>query len=405
MQLTQRRLIAAGVTLGPLGMAVALFLAGYSQRHPQWWQPSVQLAVLGGITIMIYGVNVEALPTHSGKPWRSLHLVALQLLSGTAGAWLAAWGYGYRNADLIKVGHALAFVGACLFLINLFLLFLQPGARPPKIPWAERKMQQKIDRLAIPFTMISGMMVVIGTGVGLILNWWRPEQGRWDLVWGHLMLLGFFFAMASGTSYHMLARWAGFDFASIRVVAVHLIAYLLSLPAMVIALGWDVEWLFFIGGPLMAVSMFAWAASLLPVAWRLEPAVRVGITLAMIFMAAGVVLGVLFAIDPAYGPRLRSTHVMANLFGFSGLLISGFGYRYVPELAGTQGMRWPQWKMPQLMLMLLGCGIGMVFMGLRMYGHIEPDVVLWPCALGAVGMLIFAVNTAVTFALEPRQPA
>lgn len=402
MKLIQRSIIGFAVTLAPLAMAVALALAGYSQQNGAWWLASVHLATLGGITIMIYGVNVEALPTHSGKQWRSLPLVALQVGAGVTGAWIACFGYGYRIDALIRLGHLLALVGAVLFLANLGLLFSHPGARPPRIPWHERTMQQKVDRIAIPFTMLSGVMVVVGTALGLLLDFWRPTFGRWDLVWGHVMLLGFFFAMASGTSYHMVARWSGRDFRSTKPIVLHLIAFVLSFPAMVIALGWDIDWLFLIGGPLMAVSMVAWASNILPAAWPLSDGVRFGIVLAMLFMVAGVGLGVMFAIDPGSGPRLRSTHVIANLFGFSGLLISGFGYRYVPQLAEVPAMRWPGWQLPQLALMATGSALGMLFMALYAYGEAEADAVLWPCLVGTAGMLLFGINTLGTFALKPR---
>lgn len=387
--------------MAPLAMAVALALAGYSKRDGTWWTASVQLAVLGGITIMIYGVNVEALPAHSGKPWRSIGLVGFQVLLGIAGAWMAMAGYGWTISWLVRIGHLLALSAAILFNVNLFLLFLQPGPRPPRIPWDERSVQQKVDRLAIPFTMLSGMLVVAGTGIGVLLDYWRPTFGRWDLLWGHVMLVGFFFAMASGTSYHMLGRWSGADYRSIPTIVVHLITYLVSFPAMIIALGWDIDWLFLIGGPLMAISMLAWATAILPVAWRLNNAVRIGITAALVFMAAGIILGSLFAIDPASGPRLRSTHVLANLFGFAGLLISGFGYRYVPQLAEVRTMRWPFLQQPQLALMSAGCALGMVFAGLYMYGKAEADDVLWPCLIGSAGMVIFAINTLATFIQQP----
>ena len=94
--------------------------------------------------------------------------------------------------------------------------------------------------------------------------------------------------------------------------------------------------------------------------------------------------------------------MVANLFGFAGLLISGFGYRYVPQLAEVPSMRWPGLQLPQIALMAVGCAIGMLFMGLRMYGHMEPEAVLWPCLLGAAGMALFAINSAATFAGKPR---
>lgn len=398
----ERSIIGVAVSAAPLAIGVALFMAGYSQTHPAWWTASVQLAVLGGITIMIYGVNVQALPVHSGKRWRFPQLVALQVGAGIAGAWLLAFGYGYRVDGWIQLGNLLAFTGAVLFLGNLMLLFSQPGERPPKIPWDQRTHQQKIDRLAIPFTMISGLAVVIGTALGVALDYWRPAQGRWDLVWAHLMLLGFFFAMASGTSYHMLGRWANREYTSLRLVQVQIFAFLIGLPTMTIALGWDIDWLFRVGAVSMAVAMVSWAINILPVAWSLSPAVRVGIALALIFMIIGIAFGVLFALDESLGPRLRTTHVVANLFGFAGLLVSGFGYRYVPLLAGVEDMRWPALKMPQVVLIAAGCAIGMVFMGLRMYGHIEPEAVLWPCVAGAIAMMAFAANATATFATNSR---
>ena len=395
----QRAIIAIAVTAAPITMAVALALAGYSQTNGAWWTASVQLAVLGGITIMIYGVNVQALPVHSGKQWRNLSLVATQVAAGIAGAWIAALGYGWREEALTRLGHLLALAGAALFLVNLMLLFAGPGARPPRIPWHQRTQQQKVDRLAIPFTMLSGLIVVIGTGLSVLLDSWQPSTGRWDLVWAHVMLLGFFFPMASGTSYHMLARWSGRDFGSLRMIGVHLIAFLIGMPAMAIALAMDAEVLLRIGAIAMAISMVAWAINILPVAWPLATAARAGITLAMIFMVIGIGLGVMFALDPVAGARLRSTHVVANLFGFAGLLISGFGYRYVPQLADVKRIRWPHLQLLQVGLVTIGCAVSMLFMGMRMYGHLEPDVVLWPCLLGAAGMLMFAVNTAATFAV------
>lgn len=400
----QRTIIAAAVTAAPIAMAVALALAGYSQTNGAWWTASVQLAVLGGITIMIYGVNVQALPVHSGKRWRSLPLVAVQVGTGSVGAWLIALGYGWRHDSLVRIGHWLALAGAVLFLANLMLLFTGPGARPPRIPWQDRTQQQKVDRLAIPFTMLSGLIVVVGTALGVLLDSWQPSFGRWDLVWAHVMLLGFFFPMASGTSYHMLARWSGRDFRSLRLIAVHLIMFLVGMPAMAIALAVDSDLLLRIGAIAMAISMLAWAINILPVAWPLAMAVRSGISLAMCFMVFGIGLGVMFALDPVAGARLRSTHVVANLFGFAGLLISGFGYRYVPQLAGVIQMRWLVLRLPQVVLVTVGCGLGMFVMGLRAYGHVEASAAFMPCLLGAVGLLLFALNTAATFSFQEASP-
>jgi hypothetical protein len=401
----QRFLIAFCLTVAPLAMAVALWATGYSAEHPAWWSASVQLAVLGGVTVMIYGINIHSVPAHSGRVWLSSGLVAAQVGAGVLGAWLAFFGRGLRIDGLDRAGQLLVTIGAVLFMTNLGLLFRQPGPpRPPKVPKAQRSNLQRVDRLAIPFTIISGIVVVAGTSLGLLLTWWRPGSGRWDLVWAHTMLLGFFFAMASGTSYHMLSRWTGAPWRSIRLVQVHLFTYLASFPLMLLALAQDIDWLFLIAGPLMAVSMLAWAANVVPMAVRLSGPVRWGLLMAMVYLAVGVGFGVLFAIDPGTGPRLRGTHVVANLYGFAGLLISGFGYAYVPRLSGCHGLRWPGLAVAQLLVLLAGVTGGMIAMGMRMYGEAGTTPVLVWNVIAAIGMVLFAIQVAGTF-LQGREIA
>lgn len=393
-----RFLIAFCLTIAPVALATALVATGYSAEHPAWWTASVQLAVLGGITIMIYGINIHSVPAHSGRTWTSLQLVAAQVGAGVLGGWLVFLGRGLQVQPVERVGHLLATVGAVLFMTNLGLLFRQPGPpRPPKVPKDQRTRLQRVDRLAIPFTITSGLVVVAGTALGLLLTYWRPGSGRWDLVWAHTMLLGFFFAMASGTSYHMLPRWTGRPWRSIRLVQVHLYAYLVSFPLMVIALALDIDWMFLIGGPLMAVAMLAWAANVVPMALALPGPVRWGILLAIVFLTAGVTFGVMFAIDPGTGPRLRGTHVAANLYGFAGLLISGFGYAYVPRLSGCHGLRWPSLAVVQLVVLTAGVTGGMVSMGMRMYGEAGTTPVFASNVIAGAGMALFAVQVAGTF--------
>lgn len=394
----QRLLIAVCLTIAPVALAVALAAAGYSAEHPAWWTASVQLAVLGGVAIMIYGINIHSVPAHSGRNWRSLELVAAQVGSGVLGGWLVFLGRGLQETAIERSGHLLAAVGAVLFMTNLGLLFRQPGPpRPPKVPKEQRTTIQRVDRLAIPFTITSGLVVIAGTALGLLLTYWRPGSGRWDLVWAHTMLLGFFFAMASGTSYHMLSRWTGRPWRSIRLVQAHLYAYLVSFPLMVIALARDLDGMFLIGGPLMAVAMLAWAANVVPMAWALRGPVRWGILLALVFLTIGVSFGVMFAIDPGTGPRLRGTHVAANLYGFAGLLISGFGYAYVPRLSGCHGLRWPALATVQLVVMAAGVTGGMISMGMRMYGHVGTTPVFVWNVIAGIGMALFAIQVAGTF--------
>lgn len=394
----QRFLIAFCLTVAPLTLAVAMVATGYSATHPAWWSAAVQLGILGGVTIMIYGINIHSVPAHSGRAWRSVELVAIQVTAGVLGGWLAFLGQGMRLETMERWGHLLATVGGVLFMTNLGLLFRQPGPpRPPKVPKDQRTVLQRVDRLAIPFTITSGLMVVAGTALGLVLTFWRPGGGRWDLVWAHTMLLGFFFAMASGTSYHMLSRWSGVPWRWVRLVQVHLYAYLASFPLMLVALARDLEWLFLVAGPVMAIAMLAWAANVVPMALRLRGAVRWGILLALLFLTAGVTFGVMFAIDPGIGPRLRGTHVVANLYGFAGLLISGFGYAYVPRLSGGHGLRWPMLAVAQLVVLGAGVTGGMTAMGLWMYGEAGTGAVFAWNVIAGLGMALFAVQAAGTF--------
>lgn len=394
----QRVLIASCLVLAPLALAVAMIATGLSATYPAWWSAAVRLAVLGGVTVMIYGINIHSVPEHSGRMWRSLPLVGVQVAAGVVGGWLAFLGRGMAEQDIERAGHLLATVGGILFMTNLALLFRQPGPpRPPKVPVAQRTVQQRVDRLAIPFTIISGLVVVAGAALGLLLTFWRPGIGRWDLVWAHTMLLGFFFAMASGTSYHMLSRWTGRPWRSIRLVQVHLYAYLASFPLMLLALARNIDWLFMIAGPLMAVAMLAWAANVVPMALALNGPVRAGILLALLFLTVGVTFGVIFALDPAAGPRLRGTHVVANLYGFAGLLISGFGYAYLPRLSGAPSLRWPGLAPVQLVVLGTGVAVGMIAMGLRMYGEAGTAPVLAGNVIAGAGMALFALQAAGTF--------
>lgn len=402
----QRVLIASCLVLAPIAIAVAMITTGLSVTHPAWWTAAVQLAVLGGVTVMIYGINIHSVPEHSGRMWRSLPLVAVQVAVGVLGGWLAFLGRGTGTIGVERTGHLLATVGGILFMTNLALLFRQPGPpRAPEVLKEPRTVQQRVDRLAIPFTIISGLVVVAGTALGLLLTSWRPGGGRWDLVWAHTMLLGFFVAMASGTSYHMLSRWTGRPWRSIRLVEVHLYTYLGSFPLMLIALARNIDWLFMIAGPLMAIAMLAWAANVVPMALSLDGAVRAGILLAFVFLTVGVGFGVMFAFDPATGPRLRGTHMIANLYGFAGLLISGFGYAFLPRLSGVRSLRWPGLAPVQLAVLGTGVAIGMVAMGMRMYGEAESGPVLAGNVIAAVGMALFALEVVATFLHGRRSPA
>jgi hypothetical protein len=55
---------------------------------------------------------------------------------------------------------------------------------------------------------------------------------------------------------------------------------------------------------------------------------------AMLALAAGILLGVAFALDRSLGARLRPLHAELNLWGWSTLLIYGVGYHMLPRFCG-----------------------------------------------------------------------
>lgn len=59
--------------------------------------------------------------------------------------------------------------------------------------------------------------------------------------------------------------------------------------------------------------------------------------------------------------------------------------------------------MPQILLMAIGCVVGMLIMGLRMYGKLDAGVVIWPCPAGAFAMVLFAANIAANSTNMPRR--
>jgi hypothetical protein len=389
-----RTLVGSTMTLAPLAIAVAAFAVGYSATHPTWWSAAMHLAVLGGITMMIYAVNIRIVPVFGRRPWRTPYLLRAQVAVGLTGAWLVFLGLGWREAWLERLGQALALAGGILFMVNIVRLFHQKAAMPG--PPLKDERQAAVDKIAIGFTKLSAFLLLFGLIIGAMLAWWRPETGRWDLVWAHTMLVGWFMTMASGVCYHVLSRWTGTPWRSIGMIRLHYTAVAWGLPFMLLALAADWDWLFLVAGPLQALAILVFLANILPLVARLSGAARAGIALAVVFLVIGVGLGVMFAFDAAAGPRLRQVHVMANLFGWAGLLVSGFGYRFVPNFSNT-GLRWPRLAAVQVAVMALGVVAGMYAMWDRMENGGGTDAVQAATTIVGVGMLLLTAQVAGTF--------
>jgi hypothetical protein len=377
-----------------LAFAVAALAAGLSLTQPGWWQAAVSLAVLGGVIPMIYAVNIRIVPVFSRRSWLSETWLRVQVALAVGGAWLVFAG-SIGGWDAVRVvGSALALGGGIAFMANAMLLFRRPATLPaPPLPYPA---QAAVDRTATRFMRLAGLSLAFGLTVGLVTTIWRPDTGRWELVWAHAMLVGFFLSMASGVCYHVLTRWSERRWKTVAPIRLHFALTALGLPAMLLALASDQRALFAIAGTLQALAIGLLIINCAPMIGGLPQPTRAAFTGALMLLAIGVTLGGLFALNPALGARLRLVHAELNLFGGTGLLISGAGYYLVPRFAG-QPLRWARLATMQLSAVLAGVGLGVVALVWRGYG--DGPVSLFAAAqlLIAAGFLLFGIQVAATF--------
>jgi hypothetical protein len=376
-----------------LALAVAAATIGGVAGHPRWWRAAVSLAVLGGIAPMIMAVNIRLVPVFGRRDWPGLTWLRVQVVATIAGAWLVYAGRIRGEHDVIVAGSALALAGGLLFAVNTGRLFRQPAKRPaPPLPFAE---QAAVDRMAIRFTRLSGLYLLTGLIVGLLIELWTPHTGRWDLVWAHALLVGFFLTMASGICYHVMSRWTAKPWRWTAPIRWHLWLVTAGLPLMLLALATNQKTLFMIAGPLQSAALAIFLITIAPMVIALPEPTRFGVCAAAFCLLLGIGLGASFAIDPVLGARLRMTHAELNLFGWTGLLISGVGYYLVPRFIG-RALRWPRLAQIQIGLLLAATLFGALELGLRAYDKPIPVPIAWVQAALALGFLLYALMIAGT---------
>lgn len=221
--------------------------------------------------------------------------------------------------------------------------------------------------------------------------------GRWDLVWAHAMLVGFFLSMAAGVSYHVLGRWSGRRWRSLRAIRVHLMIVTIGPPLMLIALATGWQALFLVAGSLQAAAVMLFLVTIVPMMPSLPGPTRAGFAGAALALASGVALGAAFAINPVLGAHLRSAHAMLNLFGGAGFLISGVAYYLVPRFAGRP-LRWPRLVGFQLALLSGGIILGAGGWAWKGFGGNAVGAVSLAHAVVAVGFLLLGLVIGGTFA-------
>ena len=391
-----KRIVPSVVVAAILAFAVAAASIGFVPEIPRLWSAAVALVVLGGITPLIYAVNARIVPVFSGRSWPYPLFMYAAMLLAIAGAWLTYLGRALPSDVLQFAGASAALNGGLLFVLNVIWLFRSPktsNATPP-LPYPE---QAAIDRIGTHFMRLAGCFLLIGLAVGFVTVVWTPVRGRWDLVWAHLLLVGWFLSMASGVLYHVLPRWTDARWRHPRLIHAHLIMTLVGLPLMVVALAFDLYGLFAVAGPLQAAALFLFVWNIAPLAWRLPALSRPAVVGAACFLVLGVLLGASVAMDPANHANLRLAHAQINLFGWAGLLICGVGYYLFPRFAG-QPLRWPHLARLQLGAQLLG----VVVSATAWWWYYAVNTVVEPLItasafLMAGSFLTFAVIVGMTF--------
>lgn len=392
-------LVPVTMVTSTIALAVSAIAIAFVSSYPIWWTAAIQFAVTGGFVPIIYAVNIRIVPVFARRAWRMPTLLRLQVIAALCGAWLLLGSRlaGWRTGEILGLVSVLG--AALLFTVNIVLLFRQPvGPAPaPPLPYPD---QARVDWIATQFTRISGIYLVIGLSLGLITELWPTKSGRWDLVWAHSMLVGFFLCMVAGVSYHVLSRWTENRWRSVRAVRMHFALVAVELPVMLVALALNSDPLFRIAGPMQSAALGLFLFNALPMVSGLPPLSRIAWYGAAACLLIGLSLGALFAIDPVLGARLRFTHAEINVFGWGGLLISGMGYYLAPRFAGCP-LRWPRLAMIQVVLLASGVLTSASSFAARGYGH-DPGIIL-PIgqAMLAIALLTFAFILAATFRGRP----
>jgi hypothetical protein len=393
------RALGATMSLALLALATAVAFAGYSRTYPRWWEAAISLAVLSGIFPMILAVNTRIVPVFSRRDWVSATLVRLMVVCALTGGWVVFAGRVEGQKAAIVAGSAFSLAAGLLFFVNLGQLFRGKPVRPgPPLPFPE---QAQADQVAIGFTRLSAIWLLVGLTTGLVVAIHTPKTGRWELVWAHAMLVGFALSMASGVTYHVLPRWTSGRWRSIRALKAHFYVTLVALPLMVLALAIDSQVLFHMSGPLQAAVIALWIGNCLPFIRRLPRLTAIGVGAAVLALAIGIGLGMSFAVTPANGALLRPVHAELNVFGWAALLITGVTYYLAPRFAGSP-LRWPHLAPLQLGLTIGGLALSVALIWLRLEGHDAGELVGVAHLACAAGIGLMGVMVAGTFASKPR---
>lgn len=395
------RLVPLTALTAALAFTVAAACSAFVPERPALWSAIVALVVLGAITPMILAVNVRIVPVFSRRAWQQPPMLAATLVLAIAGGWTTFLGRAVPLGWLETMGAVIALSAGLCFMTSIMRLFRSEPVTQvgPPLPHPE---QAIADKAGVGFTRQAGMYLIVGLAVGLMLRFWTPDRGRWELVWAHALLLGWFLNMASGVSYHTLSRWTGRPWRSPRMIMLHLRVTTLALPLMIVALATGWPTLFAVGGVLQATMLLLFVANVAPMMLGLPLVSRIGTLAACTALSSGVLLGAWFALEPTAGYRLRIAHASINLFGFAGLLVAGVGYYLFPRFVG-QALRWPRLAIAQVAAQITG--VVVLALGWWWYqrgGDGGTVVIMVGGLTTTAALMLFATILAATFRKKVR---
>lgn len=199
--------------------------------------------LLGFITMIIFGVNYHIIPIFSGKDFYSpglayLHLVMADL--GITGLVLPLIFSGYPSdiPVIVKLSSVLFAVSILVFIYNMLRTFMSPPRTAPIYnPFG--KGDKDADKMAIRFTSISIVYLLIGCPLGVMFLFLPHYIPYLRPVHAHINLIGFVSIMIFGVSYHMFPRFTGSPIYSVPIGRLQF--YLANLGLIGMALSW---WVF-----------------------------------------------------------------------------------------------------------------------------------------------------------------
>jgi len=298
------------------------------------------LFTLGWLTTTIFGALTQLLPMMLGAPLRWPRVAEAGYWTFVPGAGFLAAGVATSRLALLVPGVLLLITGILLALANFTATLVR--AKP-------RDVTATAIALALGFlasTLVLGVVLVHNLHTGFIAG----DRLRVLAIHLHVALVGWALVMIVGVSHRLLpmfllahraeTRWTGLALAGLASGVVVLAT---GIGAHRPPLQWAGALL--LAGGLGCFLRQAYGFYRARVRRQLDPGMRFA-AIALAFMAASALLGLVVLAEGAGHPRLVTLYVSTGLLGGILLYVVGFFYKIVPLLAWTARFRGRTGKEP-----------------------------------------------------------